>query len=316
MKDYLTKLTLLFLPIIIFGIALEVLLRQVPNDYTLKKKYLDENASKIETLILGNSHAFYAIRPSYFKVNTFNAALRSQSLDYDYEIYKKYKDNFTNLKTIILPISYPSLWGRLSAKQGASFIINNYKMYYGFGSSDLVPFHMEIFNRPLEVNIRRINQFFIDGRSPQFSERLGWGKKSFKKIKYTLIESGEIGAKQHTFDDINLPRLEEAYNDNIAMLKNMIQWCKSNNIEVILFTAPAHESYRKNLNSQQLNKMFETVNMLASEHENCRYFNFLNDPRFIPEDYRDAHHLSIKGANKFTKIVGNELGYLKEEYQN
>ena len=312
MKRYLIKVILLFIPIFIFGIALELLLQQVPNDYTLKKKYLDKHASEIETLILGNSHAYYAINPEYFNVKTFNVAMRSQSLDYDYEIFKKYKNNFVNLKAIILPISYPSFWGRLSAKQGASFIINNYKMYYGFNSSPLAPFHLEIFNRPLEVNIRRINKYYVDKRSPQFSEINGWGRKDFKKVKYTLAESGEVGANQQTFNDINSLRLSDIYKDNIKILNSILDWSKQNGVEVILFTAPAHESYRNNLNPDQLNKTIETAEMFASKHDNCSYYNFLYDSRFKPVDFRDAHHLSIKGSHKFSKIFTKKIGYFKE----
>jgi hypothetical protein len=294
------------------AITLEILLWQIPNDYTLKRKYLDKNASEIETLILGNSHAYYAINPQYFTVPTFNSAMRSQSLDFDYEIFKKYKDNFTSLKTIVLTISYPSLWGRLSSKTGASYIINNYKMFYGFNSPSHVPFHLEIFNRPLEVNIRRIKKYYIEKRSPQFSDKAGWGRKDFEKIKYTLPESGKLGANQQTFDDINSLNFKRIYEDNINILTNILKWSNQNGVQVILLTTPAHESYRKSLNPKQLNKTIETAKMLASKHENCRYYNFLDDPRFTPEDFRDAHHLSIKGAHKFSEIFAKEIGYFKE----
>ncbi|MDR2410253.1 MAG: hypothetical protein LBE13_19380 [Bacteroidales bacterium] len=89
MRKFIVRTFLYLLPVLLFLILLEILLRNIPNDYSYKKKYLDTQFCNIETLILGNSHSFYGIDPVYFSTNTFNAAHVSQSLDYDYEILKQ-----------------------------------------------------------------------------------------------------------------------------------------------------------------------------------------------------------------------------------
>jgi len=89
MSKFIIRTLLFSLPVLALFIVMEILLRQIPNDYLLKKKYLDNHSKEIETLILGSSHSFYGINPLYFSNNTFNASHISQSLDYDFAILKK-----------------------------------------------------------------------------------------------------------------------------------------------------------------------------------------------------------------------------------
>ena len=92
MKRFVIKTIYISLPILVVAILMEILLRNTPNDYLFKKQYLDKHSSEIETLILGSSHSFYGFNPEYFSSNTFNASHISQSLNYDFEILKKYQD--------------------------------------------------------------------------------------------------------------------------------------------------------------------------------------------------------------------------------
>ena len=73
----------------IFSILLELLIRNIPNDYKLKKSYLDENSNKIENIFLGSSHTYYGIRPEIIIGNSFNASHISQGIYCDYRILKK-----------------------------------------------------------------------------------------------------------------------------------------------------------------------------------------------------------------------------------
>jgi hypothetical protein len=101
------------LPIVLVAFICEVAFRAIPNDYKLKRHYLDKNALQIETLILGSSHALYGINPEYFTTKTFNGSNISQSINYDYQIIKKYEKDLKNLKTLILPLSYFTLFRKL-----------------------------------------------------------------------------------------------------------------------------------------------------------------------------------------------------------
>ena len=86
-------------------ISFEFLLRNIPNDYTYKRNYLDNNAKEIEVLYLGNSHILYGINPVFSKYKSFNCAHGSQSLNYDFAILNKYKKQWKKLKLIVVPVT-------------------------------------------------------------------------------------------------------------------------------------------------------------------------------------------------------------------
>ena len=88
---------LFILPLIIIVLSFEILLDKIPNDYRYKKEYLDQNSDRIKVLFLGSSHVYFGINPTYISLNSFNASYYSQSLDYDFEILKKYSNNWSQL---------------------------------------------------------------------------------------------------------------------------------------------------------------------------------------------------------------------------
>src|SRR4051812_34687098 len=94
-----------FLPALLFTIISEALLRNIPNSYSIKKHYMDANASRIEVLILGGSHSYYNIDPAFLKETGFNFANVLQTLNFDSALLEKYGPQFNHLKWIIIPIS-------------------------------------------------------------------------------------------------------------------------------------------------------------------------------------------------------------------
>lgn len=306
MKQFLTKVIIISLPILFGAIFMEFLLRNTPNDYLFKKQYLDKNSSKIETLILGSSHSFYGFNPEYFSSNTFNASHISQSLNYDYEILKKYQDQFKNLKTIVLPISYFTLYGKLEAGS-ESWRVKNYIIYYGLNSSKSLVDYSEVLSNRINVNIKRIKSYYLLGNSTISCTDLGWGTRYNSKNARDLAETGKTAAKRHTREDINSYKYQEIFNDNILILNSIIEWCKKNNVNVLLLTPPAFETYRQNLNQEQLKITVNTARDICSKYENCKYYNLLTDANFVAIDFYDADHLSEIGAKKLSVLINGKI---------
>ena len=152
---------LYLLPILVFFIVLEIILRQIPNVYSHKKNYLEANADKIETLILGSSHTYYGIDPVYFSSNNsvFNGAHVSQSLDYDYEILKRYAAKLNNLKTVVIPVSYFTPWSRLS-NGSESWRVKNYVIHYKISKNDdKLKYHFAVLGSKFTVHIRHLASY-------------------------------------------------------------------------------------------------------------------------------------------------------------
>jgi hypothetical protein len=311
MKQYVTKAFYLFLPILILSLTIEVLLTNVPNDYILKREFLDNNSKQIETLILGSSHAFFNLNPDKFDSFTFNAGINSQSLYYDYKILNKYKNVLPNLKTIILPISYPSLWGSIKLKNSSHAITKNYEMYYAIGEEDTDLFYLEILNRPLKTNLKRLFRYFVLDRSPSYSTNNGWGIRLFDSLNKKTIGDGEKIAKGQTFA-IHSKERQEVLKQNVKLIRKMIDWTKQNDISILFLTTPCHHSYRDHLNAEQLNFTINFVENLSAQNDHCSYENMLNHSAFKSKDYRDPHHLSVNGANKLSKIINEKVNDIQK----
>ena len=292
----------------------EFLLIDIPNDYTYKKQYLDQNASEIETLILGPSHTFAGLRPEFIDGHTFNASIGGQSFPYDYKIFKKYRKDFNSLKTIILSYSYPTLWFRLKDHHINSSLIFNYEKYYGIEPNQFIDLKFEVLNRPLKLNYRFINQYYIKNKSIMFSQKFGWGKKN--KKQRDLHKTGLFQADRQTYKCIKSDKNKKRMQESIKMFNSMLDWGKKNNVDIVLITTPAHLHYRENLNPTQLNYTIKTANDLVSHNKNCLYLNYLNDERFLDEDYRDAHHLNPSGAEKLSKLVNQKINEFNKSFNS
>ncbi len=304
MRKFIIKTVCFSLPLLIIAIIMEILLRNIPNDYLLKKQYLDNYASEIETLILGSSHSLYGLNPEFFSSNTFNASHSSQSLDYDYKIFKKYQSEFKNLKTIVLPISYFSLYFKLETGV-EPWRVKNYTLYYDINSHNIVSYS-EILSHKLSKNVKRLLSYFIFGNSAISCTNLGWSMNYNSKKAQDLLETGKTAAKRH-INYINSDKNQQIFQENILILESIMQWSNKNNVKILFLTPPAFETYCQNLNLEQLNVTIKTITGICSNYNNCIYFNLLSDPNFVSEDFYDADHLSEIGAEKLSKIINKKI---------
>jgi hypothetical protein len=294
MKKFLFHLLKIILPILFFFLVLEIAIRKIPNDYQLKKVYLDENAAEINTLILGSSHTFYGINPEYFSEKTFNAAYVSQSLDLDYEILNSYESKFKSLKTVIIPISYFSLFETLETDI-EKWRIKNYVMYYGFENKYQFTDNFESLNNHIAQNVKKTVKHYAINTSFITASNLGWGTNFNSKNKKTF--KGAFTAKKHTAKNFDL------FDENLKSLHKIITLCKKNNINIVFITTPTHKSYYQNLNKIQLEKATKTISELVKNNSNCNYLDLLNSKDFNDVDFYDADHLNEIGAKKLSLFL-------------
>lgn len=299
MKKFVKHILLFILPFIIAGISFEILLRNIPNDYSYKKKYLDSKSNEIEVLFLGSSHVYRGINPEYSKFKSFNASHISQSLNFDLAILEKYRNNWSNLKYIVIPIDYFSMYTTL--KNGIEkWRVKNYSIYYGIHKESDYKSNFEIFNNSFANNKKRLESFYYNNSTDVTCNKWGWGvKNSLKNNKQILIKTGEKAAKRHTVDINN----NLCFEDNIKTLNSVIEFAKNNKVKIIFFTSPAYKTYVAHLKQKQLNNTIHLITQLSSKNSNTVYYNLLNEKSFIAEDFYDADHLNEKGAKKLTVIM-------------
>lgn len=298
MKKFVIKSILFLLPVFIFLIFLEITIRNIPNDYSIKKEYLDKNSDEIETLILGSSHTYFGIDPKYIKSKSFNCAYISQSLDYDFEILKKYKTRLKRLKFIVIPVDYFSLYSRL--EEGAeNWRGKNYNMYYyvNSGSPFKLSDHFELLNGKMSNNIMRINLYYKEHKNENItSNKFGWGTIYKSANSLNLAETGKAASKRHTINIHN----NIYYENNLETIKSIIQLAAQLNAKIIFITSPAYKTYTANLESGQLKSTTNFMYQLPKENPNVLYYNFLANKSFISKDFYDADHLNEIGAKKLS----------------
>ena len=298
MKKFWLHILKIILPIFIFFLVLEIALRKIPNDYQLKKSYLDKNVSKINTLILGSSHAFYGVNPEYFSKHTFNVAYVSQTLDLDEELLHCYKDKLTNLKKIIIPISYFSLFETLETDV-EKWRLKNYILYYGFENKYHFTANFETLNPDILLNLKKVVKHYALNKSFITSSNLGWGTNFNSKERKKF--EGQYTAKKHTAKNFKL------FDGNIKSLQKIIKMCQKKKIEILFITTPTHLSYYKNLNQIQLSKTIKTINELVQKNQNCSYLNLLKSDKFMASDFYDADHLNDIGAKKLSLLLDKKI---------
>jgi len=276
-------------------VGAEYVVRQIPNDYSYKKEYLNDNSENIEVLVLGSSHSFYGINPVYFSRTAFNAAHVSQTLNYDYFISNKFKNNLSNLKTLIIPVSYFTLFSQL--ENGIEdWRVKNYSIYYDCPYHNDIKYNFETAGEKPLVVLKKLLKYVKGSNNITVSE-LGFGLNFSNSKQSDLIATGKAAAKRHTKANLGL------LDTNIELLNKLIAESNINGIRVILFTPPARKSYISNLNEHQLSVMKSSISDIIRRKSTVEYYDFMNDSRFVDNDFKDADHLNGVGAKKLTQII-------------
>lgn len=306
MKKFIKLLILFVTPILVVMISFELLLRDIPNDYSLKKNYLNTNSNNIEVLFLGSSHIHFGINPEYISRKSFNGAHISQSLNFDLAILEKYKGRWKNLKYLIIPIDYFSMYTTLEGGI-EKWRVKNYSIYYDISTNGNYWSGFEIFNGRLPSNISRVKSYLFNGKSDVTCDKFGFGTTYNSKDSKDLIETGKVASKRHT---VELEKNQPIFSKNIQTINSIIEFANNNNLKIIFITCPAYSSYRENLNPIQLENSVNIIKQLSAKNTNTSYYNFLTDKTFITDDYYDADHLNEIGAKKLTlkidSIINNK----------
>lgn len=309
MRKFIFKILLFILPIIVLAVFAEYFLQQIPNEYAYKKGYLDKYSEEIQILVFGSSHTYYGINPVYFSQNVFNAGHVSQSLDFDFKIFDKYQNrHFGDLKMIILPISYFTLWQKLENEIEA-WRIKNYALYYEMNIKSLSNYSEVLSNNPA-TNIKRLISYYIKHTDELSCNHLGWGMTYKSENAKDLEETGKTAALRHTVHICSEERIR-TFTENMEILNSFAEICDRRNIKLVFLTTPVFHTYQKNLHTEQLNKTIETIVNFTKEHNDCEYINWFENEDFTEEDFFDADHLNEMGAEKLSLKLSNYIDSLE-----
>lgn len=273
--------------------------------YSSKEAYLVKNITNIESLILGSSHAYYGIDPGYMSGRAFSLANTSQTLDYDDWLISKYINQMPNLKYVVVPVSYFSLLAFMD-KEVEDWRSKYYRIY--FHKKDMLPitYNFEAM-QTLKSTLTKIMNYYYKKQVPSDYTELGFGTtyKLENRLK-NWEDSGPISAKRHT-KKINKSDVAA----NVNHIINIIKQCQNKGVKVLLITPPAHKSYIKHLEKQQLALTITTCERLSREYQ-VQYYNLMENPEFVSADFYDSDHLNQYGARKLSINISRHLNSLPQ----
>ncbi|AZA93034.1 fibrobacter succinogenes paralogous family [Chryseobacterium nakagawai] len=303
MKKLAITIIIFLVPVIIGLGFIEVSLRKIPNDYSYKSTYVTKHSSDIEVLYLGSSHIFFGINPEFSQYKSFNLAMTSQDLDLDWKVFNNYK-NWNNIKTIVIPIDYISLYSKL--EYGVEdWRMKNYVLYYNIPSNKLED-HFEVFNGKFSDNTDRILKYYKSGKTAIDCNSLGFGTSYKINRNIDLKRNAKEAVKRHSIS-LNSDKGKTAYNDNTKAIEKFISYAKANNINILFVSSPVAKYYSILTNNKQLHSTFSFLEKQLKSNYNCYYLNLMNDPEFSDKHFYDADHLNDCGAKIFTMKIDEEI---------
>lgn len=290
MRRFIQYIILFSLIILTFFMAGEWYVRSIPNPARYKHQWMLAHSTQVETLILGSSHCFYGIEPQILGPNTFSLAQPTQT--YRYDLWELQRYPMPKLKTVILPFSYQSLFEDLESEPRLRYWAVRYRLYMD------CPIHNYISQYGWECL-----------HIPSFREKLTslWRPP---KVKWDSLGFGLTNGYQSLLvegQDNSLQRVKE--NTYIGMkslalctreLDSIASICDKRDINLVLFTSPTSESFRRYANQHQIDICRRVLRRVIARHTSISYFNYWADADFTPAHFYDADHLNLRGASLLT----------------
>lgn len=306
-KTLIFKLILVMLPVTLLFLYFESLAQKVPTSYNIKNANVLANPEKIEVLVLGSSHANFGINPEYMGRTVQNLANTSQDLYYDYSLLSKYLRNCKNLKVVVLPISYFSLYYCLydsPEKWRTDFYAATLDIPKPSASnSDDIDLrehsHLALMEGPCKVfgELRNKNRIEINNYGYQKPRSQG---DCTERINYTA------GKRRVDFHHTIMHR--KYLYANIQNIEKIATLLKSRGIKLYFITTPVFWTYYNNISPDYYKEMTSSLALLEKKY-NARYLNYMCDSRFQMQDFMDNDHLNEKGAKKFSLILKKDICY-------
>ena len=279
------------------------------TDNGRKEKQFNNYEGKLKFLFIGDSHSQNAINPEYID-NSFNY---SSALENFIQTYYKLTGIVNKLdrhpEYIVLPIDITSF----SSFRAERF--RNISSLLGF--KDYLELAIDL-DDPKFMTYWLENKTFMYGGKYETIFRFlsSLNKKRFSDMK--LGFKGRKGDLTYS-DNISLECADKAklyldgheYFDPILVryFEKILTFCDQNNIKVILMKMPLATEYQKSCNKIfNVDDMYFKIGNISKQHKSVSStFDYSNYFRIDQSNFRNPDHLSIKGAENFSKMLGNKL---------
>ena len=284
-------------PLLAGFVAMECGLRRVITRASHARELIETQRARCQVLILGASNAKDGIAVEALTEPAVNVADNAQSLYYDVAIADRYVPGMPQLKVVILPLTY------------VTFETESYD-WEGWTSW---PFYADYWGIPSQTPT------FFDAQRWSLTARYGvrmsisYARKGFRVNSLPTSAPKALSGEASTAEAARLAKEHgkaihpERVWDNLARLDHLAALVERRGAAFALVDMPTQASYLRLLSSSVVARNARNRNEFLQRHPNVIYRDYVHDPRFVAEDFRDPVHLSPQGAQKFTRIIDFEL---------
>jgi hypothetical protein len=299
----LLKLFYLIFPFIVVMIYSEFRLHHIPNIFSVKRAYLENQLQNIKVLVLGNSQSANGVNPQYFSLEGYNLSGSSQSFYYDSKLTLRYIDRLINLKCVLSNVSFYSFVFQLDLSP-ENWKDDFYYRFWGIEGRNFKPNKLRETSFIALYGVRAVQRYLIRNFDTSDAFTLhenGW-EDSFPTDIWKIDDT--FGRKKVAEQVAQIHK--ETFADNYSYMENMLLQLYKHRVKLAFFAMPVLETYSKHIDPEILKVNAETIKKLCKNY-GCKYYDYLNDKRFEVEDFWDSTHLSVKGAEKFSNILNKEV---------
>lgn len=321
----------LILFISIFWILQYVVGLLLRDDYiTLSRTvihYMHE-AESIESLVLGDSHTYYAVNPDIITdqtgLDTYLCGSAAQDLDGTYALLRETHKFHPELKNVYLDIDYYLFYhSELKSRSVLTgiWIISNYlkdfniKVDYLFHAVPL-KYYPDIFLKigkdkfqinpkaNLEATIARLNGDYKNFRFPEDSKLAVFSKGYLPKLN-EIDDSNDVFINEKSPKPFSINQINW---DWYYYMEKIINYCHDNNLNLVLISIPSDFGKFLGMGNYDeyhdfISKYFKDRNLIYYDLNLCKK-EYL---RFHKSDYCDDEHLNRLGAEKVSYFLADLL---------
>lgn len=295
MKKFILRCGLFLLPMVVLLAGAELLLRSLPNSYRQKEQWMQQNAGRVEVLLLGNSHGLFGLRPDAFGTAAYNLCNVSQTFEYDEWLLQRFLPDAARLKTVVLVADNSNFFDP-PLEQTEWFRCIYYRLYMHY------PKHSLLSRYGFELaSLSAAREKLMRGGDDS-CDSLGWNSSYVAETRNPADLTDAAAARsveRHRCRDWQTAAA------NASTLQRIARLCRRHGVQLVLVQAPVARAYINKVDRRQLDFVRRT----------CRATGALvvdasADARFSEADFYDADHLNTDGAAKWSRVVADAVDSL------
>ena len=269
----------------------------------IKQQFSTIQSHTYDTIILGNSRLYRGINPELLDTDCYNFAFDNDSfLECYYKL--KYLASVQRLPNyVILGVDYFE-FSFVSAGMQAT-----YDLYFDKEYDEILENCQSLSFSNNKVNIdakinKLLNSLFISNYYNTLSYIYNRYIRQDKRISY-VSDTGQycIYPQPTASEGDFLTRSSDIMDEQKVAYQNIITFCKDNNIHLVLVMLPLREIELDCYTDETKAKI---DNMFSSDLQ-IQYINYSKLSEFSISDFMDDTHLNLIGADKFSKILNEDL---------